>query len=330
MTDLQTLIAASFADTKRSADDLVAGFVVTNDLFQRAPDPGQVLAANKTRSQALASQARALLITIGTTQIDQQAGRTLTEAQKATALERLSFTFSALHNDYVVPEAAERARLLALLFAHGMDDFTSADYTTLPTKLGVVVGQVQDAKNQVPAVIATKVVADLTPFTDVRTEQVARMQATDAARGKLRTLLPLLLAQLTRTLHALCYANEDNLGVVAAYFAPQLSARGSAAHPGVHAGQVARQRTNQVTNLAAAPARYTRLSLKVDEERALLFYRTDDPAAPAPADALAISKATPQTLALAAVPGTGALLVVRNDTAYVGHYVAELLPAPEA
>ena len=327
MTDLQTLIDASFADAKRSSEDLVAGFVVTNNLFQRAPDPGQVLAPNKTRSQELAGQATGLLTAIGASQVDQQAGRTLTEAQKATALMRLSFTFSALHNDYVVPEAAERARLLALLFTHGMDDFTSADFTTLPTKLGVVVEQVQDPKNKVPKVIASKVVADLTPFTDVRAEQVALMQATDEARGKLRALLPLLLAQLTRTLHALCFANEDNLGVVAAYFAGQFGQPRTTAHPGVHAGQVARTRTNQVTNLAAAPARYVRLSLKVDEERALLFYRTDDPKAPAPADALEVSKATPLTLALADVPGTGALLVVRNDTAYVGHYVAELLTA---
>ena len=325
MTELQNL-DASFADAKRPIEDLVNGFIITNNLFQKAPDAGGLLTPNKTRSQALATQATGLLTIIGASQIDQQTGRSLTEVQKATALERLSFTFSALHNDYVVPEATERKRLLDLLFAHGMDDFNSADYTTLPTKLGVVISQVNDPKNNVPPIITTKVVADLTPFADVRADQVALMKATVEARLKLRGLLAQLLAQLTRTLHALCFVQEDNLGGVAAYFADEFTQKPGKAHPGVRAGKVTKMRTNQVLNLAAAPARYTHLSLKVEEEgRDLLFYRTDNPKGPVPASALRVSKATPLTVPLPAVPGTGAFLVVHNPTAYVGHYVAELL-----
>ena len=40
-----------------------------------------------------------------------------------------------------------------------------------------------------------------------------------------------------------------------------------------------------------------------------------------------VSLAEALTLPLADVPGTGALLLVRNETAFVRHYVAELLTA---
>ena len=326
MISIATLIGNLFADSRRAIEDQVAGFLSHNATFQQALDPQGVLKANQTATQALADAATSLSTTIGTSQADQQVGRTLTQAEKATALERLGFTFSALHNDYLIEDAAERARLTQLIYPHGMEAFSGADFTTQPTLLGVVLAQVQDPKNKVPAVITTKTVAGLTPFANVRASQVAQMAATAEARRQLGLLLPQLQEQCTRNYHGLCFVNQADRSLVAAFFNSRYFGEQQAtAHPGLHAGRVAGLHTNRVVNLAEAPTRFTALSLKVDEARALAFYRTDDPQAPAPATALLVASATPATLALADLPGTGALLVVRNDTAYVGHYVAELL-----
>lgn len=328
MISIATLISNLFADLRRTIEDQTAGWLGHNTSFQAAKDPKKFLVPNQGKSQVLATEVTRLLTIIGTSQADQQVGRTLTEAEKKTALERLGFNFSALHNDYLIESAPERARLLQLIFPHGMDEFTSASYTTLPTMLGVVLSQVQDAKNNVPDIIIERTVAGLTPFADVRASQVAQMEATAEARRLLNKLLPQLQEQCTRNYHALCFVNEDDRSSVATFFNSRYFGEPQAtAHPGVHAGKVAKMRTNQVVNLAEAPARYVALSLKVDEDRALAFYRTDDPKGPAPADALLVDKNSPRTLPLADVPGTGAFLVVRNDGAYVGHYVAELLTA---
>jgi hypothetical protein len=328
MISIATLISNLFADSRRTIEDQTAGFLGHNTSFQAAKDPKKFLANNQTKSQALATEVMRLTTIIGTSQADQQVGRTLTEVEKKTALERLSFNFSALHNDYLIESAEERARLLQIIFPHGMDDFTSASYTTLPTLLGVVLSQVQDPKNNVPAVFTEKTVAGLSPFADVRASQVAQQEATAKARRQLGLLLSQLQEQCTRNYHALCFVNEDDRSSVATFFNSRYFGEPQAtAHPGVHAGKVAKMRTNQVVNLAEAPARYVALSLKVDENRTLAFYRTDDPKAPAPANALLVDKNSPCILPLADVPGTGAFLVVRNDGAYVGHYVAELLTA---
>lgn len=325
MQNLLRLLGVVFADPTRSIEDTSAGFLDHNTLLQALPDRGGLLKANQQRTADYAAQLLGHATAIGSSQAGQQVGRTLTGAEQEKALARLKSNQAALNNDFVVPDAARRATLLQLLYPRGLDDYSKASFKTLPDKLRVYLDLVQDPKNQVPAALAEKSVEELTPFATARDRQVAQQQVTGQARQQRRQLLPLLEEQLTRNLHMLCVYYEDDRTQVASFYNNRYFGEQAAAQPGRYAGQVAKMHTNQVLNLAEAPARYTQLSLRTDDDFALAFYRTDDPQAPAPAGALLITNAAPRTVALADVPGTGALLVVRNESAYVGHYVAELL-----
>ena len=325
MQSIQRLIGDAFADPNRSIEDTTAGFLDHNTLFQALPDRNGLLKANQKRTADYATQLLGFATAIGSSQAGQQVGRALSTAEQAKAVARLKSNLAALNNDFVVPDAALRATLVQLLYPHGLDEYSSATFKTLPDKLHVYLDLIQDPENQVPAVLIEKSLEELAPFATARDKQLTQQQATDQARQQRRLLLPLLEEQLTRNLHALCVYYEDDRAQVASFFSSRYFGEQATARPGRAAGQVARLHTNQVLSLADAPARYTRLRLTTDEDFALAFYRTDDPRAPAPAKVLLVTHATPLTLALAEVPGTGALLVVRNESAYVGHYVAELL-----
>lgn len=327
MQNLLRLLSVVFADATRSIEDTSAGFLEHHTLFQALPDPNKLLAANKKRTAAYAEQLLGFTTVIGSSQAGQQVGRTLSVAEKDKAVARLKSNLAALNNDFVIADAELRATLVQLLYPRGLEEYSKATFKTLPDKLRVYLDLVQDPGNKVPAAIVEKSMDELTPFAAAREKQLTQQQATEQARQQRRDLLPLLDEQLTRNLHALCVYFEDNRSQVASFFNNRYFGEQAVAYPGRYAGQVAKMHTNQVVNLAEAPARYTRLSLKTDEDFALCFYRTDDARAPAPAQALRITSATPLILPLTDVPGTGALLVVRNDTAYVGHYVAELLTA---
>ncbi|MBF9224015.1 hypothetical protein [Hymenobacter ruricola] len=325
MQNLLRLLSVVFADTERSIEDTSAGFLEHNTLFQALPDRAALLKANQTRTAAYAAQLTGFNTAIGSSQAGQQVGRTLSVAEQGKALARLKSNLAALNNDFVVADAALRATLVQLLYPRGLEEYSKASFKTLPDKLRVYLDLVQDPTNQVPAALADKSVEELAPFATAREKQAAQQQATGQARQKRRDMLPLLEEQLTRNLHALCVYFEDNRSQVASFYNNRYFGEQAAAHPGRYAGQVGRAHTSQVVNLAEAPARYTRLSLAVDEDFGLSFYRTDDVKAPTPADALRVTNATPRTLPLAEVPGKGALLVVRNDSPYLGHYTAELL-----
>ncbi len=325
MQNILRLLGVVFADPQRAIEDLSAGFLEHNALLQDVPDPTGILKANKARSQAYAVQLMGYNTAIGSSQAGQQVGRTLTQAEQKKALKRIQVNYANLSGDIVVPDAKLRATLLQLLYPHGLGDFSTATFKTLPDKLRVYLDQVQDPENQVPQILIDRSVDELTPFATARTKQLTQQQGTTKARGKRRLLLPDLEEQLTRNFHCLCVVFEDDRTEVATYYNNRYLGDDAVPHPGRHIGRVDKMHTNQVLNLAAQPARYTRLSLAVEEDFALLFYRTDDPKAPAPANALRVDANTPLTLPIADVPGTGALLVARNDGAYVGHYVAELL-----
>lgn len=325
MQNILRLLGVVFADPQRAIEDLSAGFLEHNALLQAVPDPNKFLQKNKKRSQDYADLLTGFNTAVGSGQAGQQVGRTLTQAEQKKALKRIQVNHANLSGDIVVPDAGLRATLLQLLYPNGLTDFSSANFKTLPDKLRVYLDLVQDAKNQVPKIIVERSVEELTPFAAARTRQLTQMQDTSKARGKRRLLLPELEEQLTRNFHCLCVVFEDNRSEVTTYYNSRYLGDDAVPHPGRHLGRVDKMHTNQVLNLAAQPARYTRLSLAVEEDFALLFYRTDDPKAPAPAEALRVDATTPVTVNLADVPGTGPLLVARNDGAYVGHYVAELL-----
>ena len=327
MQNILRLLGVVFADSQRPIEDTSAGFLEHNTLLQALADPKGLLKTNKTRSQAYAVQLMGYTTAIGSSQAGQQVGRTLTQTEKDKALARLRANHAGLSSDLVVADVALRATLLQLLYPSGLGDFSTASFKTLPDKLRVYLDQVQNPENKVPEAIATKSVEELTPFATARDKQLGQQQDTIQARNQRRQLLPALEEQLTRNLHALCVVFEDDRSQVATFYNIRYFGDAATAHPGRHPGRVDKMHTNQVLNLTEQPARYTRLSLTVDEDFDLLFYRTDDPKAPAPATALRVSNATPQVLPLAEVPGTGALLVVRNDEAFVGHYTAELLTA---
>lgn len=319
------LLGVVFADPQRAIEDLSAGFLKHNTLFQVVPDPNKILEANKARSQAYAEQLMGYNTTIGSSQAGQQVGRTLTEAEKNKALARLRANHAALSNDYVVPDATLRTTLLQLLYKNGLEDFSLANYKNMPDKLRVYLDQVQNPENNVPVAIIEKSIDELTPFATAREKQLKQKKDTTTARGKRRQLLPALEEQLTRNFHCLCVVFEADRLEVATFYNSRYLGDDAVPHPGRHIGRVDKMHTNQVVNLGAQIVRYTRLSLVVEEEFALFFYRGNDTKAPVPADALRVSADTPLTVALADLPGTGPLLLVRNDGAYVGHYEVQLL-----
>jgi hypothetical protein len=309
----------------RSIEDLSAGYLEHNTLFQPLPDPDKFLQKNKERSQAYADQLLGFNTSIGSSQAGQQVGRTLTQTEKDKALTRLRANHSALTNDCVVPDATLRTTLLQLLYKNGLEDFSKASFKTLPDKLRVYLDQVQNPENKVPEIIIEKSVAELTPFATARERQLQQKKDTTTARGKRRLLLPELEEQLTRNFHCLCVVFEEDRLEVATFYNNRYLGDDAVPHPGRHLGRVDKMHTNQVLNLDAHPTRYTRLSLTVDEDFNLLFYRAPDAKAPVPATSLRVSADTPLTAALAAIPGAGPLLLVRNEQGYVGHYEAQLL-----
>ena len=327
MQKIQVLIGELFADSKRSIEDLTAGFDNHNTLFQVAPDKKGLLKVNQVRSQTLLGQLNGLTSAVGSGQATQQAGRTLTQDDRQKALDRLSANEAALRSDYLVEDAKLRQRLLQLLFPNGLTAFGTAPLKALPDLLRVFLDLVQDPKNGVPDIFVERTVADLSPFANTRDTQITQIQATELARAERRGLLPAIQEQLTRNLHALCFLFEEDRSQVASYFSTRYFEDQAVSRPGRHAGSVAPGKTNQVVNLATAAARYTTLSLRVDEPRPLNFYCTDDPKMPHTGNSLVVTQASPLTVLLADVPGTGALLVVCNPGGAVGHYVAELLVA---
>lgn len=324
------LIGNLFADTERGIEDLTAAFLAHNTLFQGAPDKLKILGPNQTRTANLAVQLTALTTAVASGQATQQAGRTLSEVERATALARLKANEAALRSDYVVADAKLRARLLQLLFPGGLSAFSSAPLKTLPDLLRVFLDLVQDPANEVPEAVVSKSVEDLTPFAAARATQLVQQQATDNARTQRRDLLPALEEQLTRNLHALCLVFEEDRTVVAGYFPAAYFEDAAPNQAGRHDVTVAPAHTNQVLDLGRAAARFTHLRLRLTEGPALALFRTADARQPYPGPVREVKAGAPLLLPLAQLPSTGPWLVARNAGPGVAHYVAELLTQEEA
>lgn len=221
MMKIAKLVDNVFADSERSIEDLTAGFLHHAGLLPAAPDPAGLLTRHRADTQALAERLMVLATAVGTGQATQQTGRTLSADEHTSALRRVRANAAALDSDYLVPDAAERARLRQLLYPAGLGAFTEAPLKVLPTLLRVYLDAVQDPANRLPAAFAERTVAELTPFAAARTVQAQQQQATTQARDQRRQLLPALEEQLTRNLHALCVLHEADRGPVASYFAAQ-------------------------------------------------------------------------------------------------------------
>lgn len=325
MKKILSLLGNQFADPGRAVENTSTAMIEHNTVFQRAPDPDNILDREKARTQAITDEVLAVIRAVGTGQAMQQNGRTLSTAEFQTALDRLRDNRTGLDTSYFPATLAVRTKLKGLLYPNGMEPYNQANVQTLPLLINDYLGLVQDPENQAPEVFVTNSVDELTPYAAVRASQVQQMQQTSEARIRLRALVPRMEEQFTRNLHGLCFINPDDRSIVATYYNASLLEDQGSAHPGRYLGRVDKMHTNQVVNLAEANARYTSISLKVDETRDLYFYRTDDPRGPLPADFLRVNRDSPSINTLDGIPGTGAFLVAHNPSAYVGHYAVQLL-----
>ena len=324
MQKISYLLGDLFKDDRRTIEDTSAGFLDHNLLLQIVDDPKKALALVKGQTQALADRLTANETSIGKGVALQHGGRELTQTERDRALTIVRENESALRNRYVVKDAAVRQRLYALFYPDKLNPYNAASLTTLPGIIRTYLNLLDDEKASVPEDFYAETVADLTPFAEARETQTKQKQATQKAQKERQDLLPQLTEQLTANLHELCvFFRADRAQVLtyfnARYFEVQVSAR-----PGHYAARVATRHTNQVLDVADAQVRYTQARLSVKENVELCFFRGDDNQTPVPADALAVTKDAPVTVLLADLPGTGALLLVSNATAYVGHYVVDL------
>ena len=324
MRKIVYLLGDLFKDDARSIEDTSAGFLAHNLLLQATADPKKVLAPAKAQTQALADKLTANETSIGKGVARQHGGRELTQAERERALTAVRENESALRNRYVVKDAAVRQRLYNLFYPDKLNPYNAATLTTLPGILRTYLNLLEDEKASVPEDFYTETVADLTPFADARESQTKQKQATQKAQKERQDLLPQLTEQLTANLHELCVYFRADRTQALTYFDPRYFEAQASARPGHHAARVATRHTNQVLDVADAQVRYTQVRLSVKENIELCFFRGDDSQTPVPADALAVTKDAPLTVLLAELPGTGPLLLVRNATAYVGHYVIDL------
>ena len=325
MQKITRLLGNLFADPNRAIEDTASAFMKHNKLFQVAADPDGVLMKEKQASQQLADELEGIVKDLGTGVAEQKEGRTLTEAEYKTALSRLRDNHAGLNTSYFPAPAEVRAKLNQLLYSDGMNPYNAATKDSLPGIISTYLSIVQNPANQAPAIFISNSENELGPYAVIRETQTALIQKTDEARARRRKIVPRLEEQMTRNLHSLCFVYPDDRSIVATYYNASLLEDQATAHPGRYLGRVDKMHTNQVVNLAEAARRYVSVSLKVDESRYLLFYRTDDPKGPVPVEALKVSHDTPQTLLLADLLGTGAFLVAHNPHAYVGHYAVQLL-----
>jgi hypothetical protein len=324
MQKLAYLLGDLFKDDRRPIENTSAGFLAHNLLLQALDDPKKVLALVKGQTQALAAQLTAIETRIGTGVAVQRGGRELTQAERDKATTVIRENESALRNRYVVKDAALRKRLYDLFYPDKLNPYNAASLKTLPGIIRTYLNLLDDERPNVPDDFYAETVADLTPFAAARETQTKQKQATQQAQQQRQELLPLLTQQLTANLHELCtFYRADKLQVLS-YFDPRYFEVHASARPGHYAARVATRHTNQVLDVAEALTRYTQARISVQEDLELCFFRGDDGQTPVPPTALGVRKGQPVSVRLAELPGAGALLLVSNATAYVGHYVIDL------
>lgn len=324
MRKIVYLLGDLFKDDNRPIEDTSAGFLEHNTLLQAIADPASKLTLVKGQTQDLATQLTNAETAIGKGQAQQHGGRELTQTEYDKVMKIIRENESALRNRYVVKDEQLRKRLYDLLYPNKLVPYNAASLRTLPGIIRTYLDLLEDEKSNVPKELYDETVKDLSPFADARTTQQKQMQQTQKAIKARQDLLPLLTEQLTANLHELCMFYRPDQSQVLTYFSPRYFEVQGSARPGHYDGRVATRHTNQVLDVLSAQLKYSTISLAVKEDIELCFYRGNNNKTPAPADMLRVSKATPLTLPLAALPGTGTLLLVSNGTAYVGHYVVDL------
>ena len=324
MQKITYLISDVFKDDRRPIEDTSAGFADHNLRLQGQNDPKKLLAQIKEETQALADRLTAAETAIGKGQAVQRGGRELTQAERDKAIAIVRENESALRNRYVVKDPELRKRLYDLFYPDKLTPYNAATLVTLPGIIRTYFTLLEDEQANVPEDFYNETLADLSPFADARDTQTKQKQTTQQAIQARQKLLPLLTEQLTTNLHTLCMFFRDDRTRALSFFDARHFEEQATARPGHYAARVATRHTNQVLDVADAQVRYTQARLSVKENIELCFFRGDDSQTPVPTDALSITKDTPWTVLLDELPGTGALLLVRNATAYVGHYVVDL------
>ncbi|MDO7873160.1 hypothetical protein Q5H93_00325 [Hymenobacter sp. ASUV-10] len=324
MRKIVYLLGDLFKDDNRPIEDTSAGFLEHNTLLQDIADPDGRLTLIKSQTQALAMELTTCETAIGKGQAQQHGGRELTQAEYDKVMKIIRENESALRNRYVVKDAELRKRLYDLWYANKLVPYNAANLKTMPGIVRTYLEILEDEKGSLPKDFYEETVKDLTPFAETRSNQQKQINATQKAIADRQLLLPRLTEQLTANLHELCVFYRTDKMQVLTYFNPRYFEVQVSARPGHYTARVATRHTNQVLDVLDAQQKYTKVKLAVKESIDLCFYRGDDSQTPPPAEPLLVSKGSPVTLPLAELPGSGALLLVRNATAYVGHYVVDL------
>ncbi len=324
MPSIKALCDDQFRNPDRSQANTFAGLQDHGARFTAQPfsggPVGAALAAAQTETIALMADVKAAQVAVGGGQARQQAGRAATEADKKQAIKRIQENATALDSDYFIADAAERARLTALLYPSGLMTFTEASLRDLPDLLATYLDAVDDEQAALGKPFTDRTTADLTPFTGTREEQIARKATTTKARDDRRALLDRCTDQLTYNYHLLSAHHRASLAAVAAYYDARYFDDQQTGREGQRRGRAAAGEVKTVLDLGAADPAFVSIALAVEADAAPLEFARAASAAEPPKAWLAVAPGVPQTVALTDLPGTGPLLVVRNTTDRVGHY----------
>ena len=329
MSSIKNLCDDQFKDSKRSQANTFAGTTDHGVRFTAEPLTGgpvaAALAAAQTQTRALMADISAAQVAVGTGQARQQTGRSATETDRKKAVKRIQENAAALENSYFMADADERQRLTELLYPNGLMTLTRADLRDLPDLLTTYLDLVDDEAAALGAAFVDQTAADLAPFTGTREEQIKRKAATAKARDARRGLVDRCTDQLTYNYHLLSAHFRAQLATVAAYYDARYFDDQQTGHEGQRRGRAAAGETKEVLDLKAADPAFQRITLTCEEGGPLEFARADAPTDPGPLVWLKVEHGAPQTVDVAALPGAGALLLVRNPTDRVAHYRVALL-----
>lgn len=324
MDSIKNLCDNSFHDSERAKADTLAGFadhavrLLAGD-FSGGP-VAEALAAAQTETGALVEEARTAQVALGTSQAQQQGGRTATEADRKKAVKRVQDNASALQNSYFIADASERQRLYDLLYPTGLETLTRASLRDLPDLLATYMATVKTEKGALGNAFYDQTMTDLAPFTDTRNKQIKQKATTSKARDNRKDLIGRLEDQLTYNYHLLSAHHRGNWGAVAAYYEARYFDNQQTGHEGQRRGRIAAGETKTVLDLGAADPKFTQVTLTVEDGKAPLEFARATSAAEPPASWLLVAPGSSQTVLLTQLPGTGPLLVLRNNAENVGHY----------
>jgi hypothetical protein len=206
-----------------------------------------------------------------------------------------------------------------------MTPFNRAGLSGLPGLITTYLATVDQEKSALGEAFWTRSHADLDGFAGTRDQQTNQQGLTDQARKRRKGLVPIIEDALTEGYHQLSSFFRPNRALVLAYFNPRYFDDQDTGQVGKRQARVAEGRARKVFDLADADPAFVAVRLRVQDGGPLSFARAASADAPWPTDALVVTAATPLTVRIASVPGTGDWLYCRNATGHVAHYEVELL-----